>query len=58
MTEIRKVLEWIEIHKAMNCKAMCDYKEEGNKEMVVAHSGGVTALELLRRDLIEEYGED
>ena len=58
MIEKKKVLEWIEIHKAMNCKAVWDYKEEGNREMAVAHSGGVTALELLRRDLVDEYGED
>lgn len=54
--EFKEIIEYIEVHQKLNCMAVADYKREGNEEMAVAHSGGVTALEMLKRDLYEDYG--
>jgi hypothetical protein len=54
--EFKEIIEYIEVHQKLNYMAVADYKREGNEEMAVAHSCGVTALEMLKRDLYEDYG--
>ena len=55
--KLEDVLKLIELHMELNCISAKEYAERNDVEMSFAHIGGVTALRMLKEDLIEEYGE-
>ena len=53
--DLGEIIKLIEMHMELNCASARDYKEMGNDELCLAHISGVTALKMLKNELVEEY---